>query len=426
MRDNLQDIIGNICMILAMIIVAKTATRKRGFWIRIMFSLGGLSIYRMLFFDVIGQYIANDTFRIYNMAGFILLFILMIVIVLICYKCNIWVALFYANVSYSLQHITQRLYAATTANWSPGVSEAANFLVYVGIVTLSLVLVKVYFSRLQVGKIVVDHKNLVLVSVIMVVSAVVLDITFLHALRIGGETLRLCMRISSILISFLTILLQFSMVVGKRKELELETIKGILSEERQQYYFEKSMIDLLNIKCHDIKHQIAALEPYDQNRILSDTKEAIDLYDSSFHTGNVALDVVLARKSFDCRSKNILITCAANGESLEFIQEVDIYSLFGNILDNAIEAIDKLTDDQDKRIISLYVNKKNNFVNIHSENYFKDKFVIMEGLPKTTKKDTGYHGFGLKSIKMLVEKYGGSLKIGTNEDRFVMDIVFPL
>ncbi len=413
-------------MILAMIIVAKTATRKRGFWIRVLFSLIGISLYRMLFFNVISQYIVDDVYRIYNMAGFILLFLLMIAIVNICYSCNIWVALFCANVSYSLQHITQRLYAATTTNWLPEMPEAANFFVYVAIVSFSLVLVKVYFSRLQVGKIVVDHKSLVLVSVIMVVSAVVLDLIFLYALHTGGEILRLCMRISSILISFLTILLQFSMVAGKRKELELETIKGILAEERQQYYFEKSMIDLLNIKCHDIKHQIAALEPYDQNRILSDTKEAIDIYDSSFRTGNVALDVVLARKSFECRSKNILITCSANGESLEFIQEVDIYSLFGNILDNAIEAIDKLTDDQDKRIISLYVNKKNNFVNIHSENYFEDKFVILEGLPKTTKKGTGYHGFGLKSIKMLVEKYGGSLKIGTNEDRFVMDIVFPL
>ena len=151
----------------------------------------------------------------------------------------------------------------------------------------------------------------------------------------------------------------------------------------------------------------------------------IEAYDSSFRTGNVALDVVLTRENFNCKEKNVKLTCVANGACLNFMSEVDVYSLFGNILDNAIEASEKL-EDPEKRIISLTVSQEGYFVNIHAENYFCDHLTFTDGLPETTKLDTVYHGYGLKSIRMLVQKYEGSLKISTNEDRFVLDILFSV
>ena len=49
-----------------------------------------------------------------------------------------------------------------------------------------------------------------------------------------------------------------------------------------------------------------------------------------------------------------------------------------------------------------------------------------DGLPRTTKPDTVYHGFGLKSIRMLVEQYEGNVKIVTEGNRFILDILFPV
>ena len=151
----------------------------------------------------------------------------------------------------------------------------------------------------------------------------------------------------------------------------------------------------------------------------------MNAYDSSFHTGNIALDVVLTRESFSCGEKNISMTCLADGKCLDFISEVDIYSLFGNILDNAIEATEKVPDPE-KRLLTLDIAQEGYFVHIRVENYFTDKLTFTNGLPDSTKGDSLYHGFGMKSIKMLVQKYGGSLKVYTKGERFVLDIMFSV
>ena len=154
-------------------------------------------------------------------------------------------------------------------------------------------------------------------------------------------------------------------------------------------------------------------------------QSVVDGYDSSFETGNTALDVILTRKNFRCKESGIELTCAVNGESLSFMSEVDVYSLFGNILDNAIEAAEKL-DDKEKRVVSLSLEKRDYFIYVHAENYFSGKLSYSGGVPRTTKNDGGLHGYGIKSIRMLVDKYGGNTKIDTKEDRFLLDLMFPV
>ena len=280
-------------------------------------------------------------------------------------------------------------------------------------------------KKLRLGKIVVDNKYLLAIVLLIIATAVVLDLISLWAVNVSALAMRLCTWVYSTVISSLIFALLISLVSGRRTKMERDTIKSMLKEEREQYYFEKAMIDKVNIACHDLKHQISHGGGDMSDELKDKLREAVDGYDSSFDTGNTALDVILTRKNFRCKDSGIELTCAVNGESLAFMSEVDVYSLFGNILDNAIEAAEKL-EDKDKRVVSLSLEKKDYFIYVHAENYFSGKLTYSGGVPRTTKSDGGLHGYGLKSIRMLVDKYGGSTKIDTKEDRFLLDLMFPV
>src|SRR5699024_8892122 len=102
----------------------------------------------------------------------------------------------------------------------------------------------------------------------------------------------------------------------------------------------------------------------------------------------------------------------------------EIYSLFGNALDNAIEAV--LPLEEDRRTISLFVKRAHNMVSIHIENYFSGERIFSGDLPVTTKADKEYHGYGMLSMKTVVEKYGGTMAVEIRGDVFCLNLLFPL
>ena len=65
-------------------------------------------------------------------------------------------------------------------------------------------------------------------------------------------------------------------------------------------------------------------------------------YDALFSTGNQAIDAILNEKSLYCSQRGIALNCLVDGSAVGHMEYVDIYSLVGNIMDNAIEAVEKL------------------------------------------------------------------------------------
>lgn len=198
----------------------------------------------------------------------------------------------------------------------------------------------------------------------------------------------------------------------------------MLNEQKEQYLFEKQLIDLVNTKAHDLKYQMNDNGMYSQETI-KNTKRLIGDYDASYNTGLSPLDIILTKKSRECNRHQITLTCMVNGECLLFIEEIDLYSLFGNIIDNAIEASRKI-EDKNERSITLTVVKKEGFVLIHESNYYVGKLNMENNIPITTKKNTDYHGYGIKSIKLICDKYEGNFKITLDHNIFNLDIIFPI
>ena len=102
---------------------------------------------------------------------------------------------------------------------------------------------------------------------------------------------------------------------------------------------------------------------------------------------------------------------------------VDLYTLFGNALDNAIEGVRKLPADQ--RCISLLLHKKAGLIFIQFENPYQDDIRMENGIPRTSKHDRNYHGFGIKSIIHTAEKYGGFVTIETEYKIFLLRLTIP-
>ena len=214
-----------------------------------------------------------------------------------------------------------------------------------------------------------------------------------------------------------------------RASMEKEYLERLLHLQEENYRISAESIQLVNQKYHDLKHQISLLRSEvsaaEKLQYLDEMEQEIKSYEAQNKTGNQILDVLLTAKSLQCQNEGISMTCVADGEALSFIKPTDLSVLFGNVLDNAIEGVSAI-EDPEKRLIHLSVAKQRGFVRIREENCFEGNLKIVDGLPATTKKDSRYHGYGIKSIQTIVQKYNGSMTVKSENGWFELRILIPL
>ncbi|WP_026663645.1 ATP-binding protein [Butyrivibrio proteoclasticus] len=211
-------------------------------------------------------------------------------------------------------------------------------------------------------------------------------------------------------------------------EKELRNIHSMLKAQYDKYRNYQSTFEVINMKYHDLKHQIAGLRAEmsddERKKWIDSLEQELESYSPELETGNSVLDTLIAGKMMNCRANNIKITCVADGDILDFMHVADICTIFGNALDNAIESV-TLIDDPEKRLIHLSLSQKKNFVLIQINNYCENTITLKNGYPVTTKADKGNHGFGLKSIRYTVEKYHGTLNFDLNDNWFELKMLIP-
>lgn len=210
---------------------------------------------------------------------------------------------------------------------------------------------------------------------------------------------------------------------------ELEAVQNMLQNQYVQYKQSRESIELINYKYHDLKHQIALLrseeDPKKREEFLNRMEEEIRQYEAQNKTGNKVLDTVLTTKSLYCAKHGITFTCVADGTLLDFMDVMDICSIFGNALDNAIECEVKIPE-KEKRLIHVTVSKQKQFLILRFENYCEETLQYQEGTPVTTKKEKEFHGYGLKSIQYTVNKYEGAVSVNLEDNWFELKVLIPI
>jgi hypothetical protein len=367
--------------------------------------------------------------------GFV--YLLLIFVSWFCCEISPEDAVYCASCAYLVQHLASSAYILLAFNgrvptWSGPLYYAAFCATYV-FVFLTIAKLLPENGRYDVSRLTSATTAIAAVSVTLILSTYVKTSAPLSDDAVAAGDYILLLKGSQIYafaISLVFLVLQVLQRRELRKQKKLEQNLRIWEQRKIQYELSKENIDLINRKVHDLKHQIAALARTEGNDLrkksfAAEVQDMIEVYDTDASTGNEALDTLLMEKGLYCKLHGIEWTCVADGMLLAFMDVVDLYTMMGNALDNAIESAENCDKDTWKTI-SVRIWKKDFFAVVQVENTFAGELQLEDGIPKTTKTDAENHGFGLRSIRTIAEKYDGTMTIKTEDQMFILTVLFPV
>lgn len=157
---------------------------------------------------------------------------------------------------------------------------------------------------------------------------------------------------------------------------------------------------------------------------LDNLEKDLDGIDIAIRTGNVGLDAILSSKVSIARKNNIEVNCTAKVPQDLKVSDVHLCAIVGNLLDNAIEACEKITEGTAPRFIRIYIGlfKSQLYISVSNATCEKHRRRLSELV--TSK--LGEHGFGLRRIDKLAEKYDGYVNRKNEPGIFATEVMLPL
>lgn len=392
--------------------------RRKFFWLRAV--LFGIA------FSVLPDLLPGTYFCPWLTVGgwirlsYLLLFLLSLLGLWLCFKAPFADLLFIATMAYALQNCVYSIAEFVRLSAIPmlpstlirlGVMAAGYFLFYFFIIRKMERQGKVGFKKLPI-------------LIFAVATLVVAYLVNMYMQAFEREVTSA--RLFNIIADLLLLVCLSDLFRNTRLQRDAEITEQLLKLTEQKHRLTQENIEIINRKCHDLKHQLdlygAAPPDADRAEYLQELKNSIKIYDSSIQTGNKALDAVLMEKSLLFNRFSVDFSYIVDGACLSFMKNSDVFTLFGNALDNAFESLQ--AEKPENRAIVLKVNKHGKLVSICLENFCSRELQFEDGLPVSTKQNNGYHGFGMKSIRYVVQKYKGEMLVYKKERRFVLEILF--
>lgn len=349
----------------------------------------------------------------------LLLFAVTVVVMGMCFAPPSSALLFACVSGYAIQHIVTSVPSITLDN------GFLSLLVKVVICAVLYLIVYFIFAR-RMSVMLGEEQGMSLIPSLMLSGAMLFVALFLGILGFlySGESDIMYALFSACQVSFCVALLavQFLILYVMQEKRDAVIAERLHEAEKKQYEAIKNNIDAVNIKFHDIRHRLREVRGEDGKTYLGDIDALISEYDTQVRTGNEALDTILTEKSYICERGKIKFSCLADGALLDGMDAGDLYSLFGNALDNATEYLSDMPEE--KRILKVFVRRYGeNFVSISVKNYYEGG--PLGGDPRTTKKDKAYHGFGIASMRRTAEAYGGTLGLTAEGSTFCVNVLLP-
>ena len=212
------------------------------------------------------------------------------------------------------------------------------------------------------------------------------------------------------------------------REQEQKDKMQIAQLQQQFAYYQERLKDEEKVRFvyHDMKNHLLVLQRQinspETAEMVEKLQSQVAMYEDYEHTGNDILDIILKEKSETAREKHIALSVTADLNGVDFIEPLDISTIFGNRLDNAIEASEKLPEEQ--RAILVKAGKMQNFFSVLIENNCLQDSGNTKS--RTTKTDDFFHGFGISNMRNTAEKYGGQLTTKCESGKFLLKILLPI
>lgn len=420
-------------LIIGFAFFAPMLKRRKYFWARTVICIAVTLLLSLGFYRLLAN--LNFTFLL-NMAQFALI----VVSAFACFRASVTQVCFFAGLALTVQQIAFNVltlfyilafYASGQFPQTSSAMQVVNLLlnfVHIGFAFLAFWL----FTKFVLGRyivseeVVVRNKAVIFINFTLVLSIFVL---FHLAYNIFSVVMP---EDSAVVFLYLYVLITVCCILAvgyfisifkkEQTDLEVETMQRILRENSAQHNIFRENIDIINRKCHDVKFMLSSLSGAGHDSYIEELRRAVDIYEAAPKTGNMVLDVVLSENILRAKEAGVEISCVVDGKLLDFIEEADLYALFGNIIANALEAAVKA--NADRRYIDLSVREiKEGLISITEENGYSGEIKLKDGLPQTSKNDPANHGFGMKSIDYIVKKYEGGLDIQFADNVFKISIV---
>lgn len=314
----------------------------------------------------------------------------------------------------------------TLALLHPGDASISNldWTLFFGFHLLSIVVLALLFT--PKNRLVHNRRTTRNVIILSIATITLVNILICISRVYEGESpmLNIVTKILYVGFSFTILTICAGIFSQSEQEEQIGVLHQLWRQDRAQFESVKANMDVINMKCHDLKHILDRIEDKLTGEEAASLREAIQFYDANIKTGNEVLDVVLCEKAMTCQKSGISFSCMADGEKLDFLTPVQTYTLFGNIIDNAVEAVKPLPLEE--RVISLSCWEEKDSLVVEESNYFSGRLELDHGLPATSKGDSSRHGFGTKSIQYIAAQYGGTMDIKVVDNMFFLTVRFLL
>lgn len=409
--------------------------RRKYFLFRLV---GFFGSFLLLFWGIISllKLMPRNLSDLSSIIYYTLLFLYLLLGIFFCFDVPWSEALFAGMGGYALQHLTFSLvgiFQACMNYYKPGALDALptplfdfliRFLPYMVVSALSYFI----FIRKHINHDFVKRDpRISLLSVFLLATVVVLSIVSQVRIfdRDGSFRIRLCMRCYAILCCVSVLWLQYTVSYNYLAKKDNETMEHLLSQEKKQHELMKENINIISIKCHDLKKQLSILKEnpgtVDKEQI-KEIEDKVYEYEHTVSTGNEILDIILTEENYKCFRNNIRLNMNIASGRMDFMKKSDILSLFSNMIDNAVESIQR--ENETRREISLTILGHDDITIITCANPFSGKIDRRNGIIQTRKRNPLEHGYGLKSIRYIVARYNGSMEIEEGKQEFVLKIYF--
>lgn len=349
---------------------------------------------------------------------------LIIVSFMICYRSSVIIACVNGIFAYAVLHLAYCIFAIVFLNAPYGFLSAWFYCQVPLYITVEVGAYFVFIHKNRNREVTKYNALSLIFAFCILLFCIVLNLV---TVNLPASAHRNLCFVYDIICTVLSLSIIAFMSVRETLSQSLEVMREKWKSRLEYAELSRENIENLNRRCHDLRHQLAAVSSGagTSEAIRGDVEPIISEYDAMPKTGNAALDTIIAEKSFFAAKNSISFTYMCDSECVGFLETLDLFVLLGNAMENAMEYVLKF-DNSERRIVNLSIRERNGIVTIRTDNpcdavQFNSKI----GLPLTTKKDGFAHGIGLKSMKLIAEKYGGTLSAKIEDGLFILIIAFP-
>lgn len=402
---------------------AYSLCKRRYFWAR--FVMGTLAGMLLLYLGIVAAFGDSNPLKVgvWRAVTTFAVYFMLIAICYFVYDESFWTALFVASSGYIAQDIAGTL--KTFFKLVPFVGEMSNHkfgILLVDFISYFVLYALLYFAfrpftrdrEVNFGNVKKTVFSAFVLLFCVGMARLAQDNMDRSSLAVVTES------IYQVLCGVFILLLQFGVMERAKLSRSVDAMRELIHAQHNQFRQSKESLEVVNEKYHDLKGLLESYNGQISKEQMDGLRSKVDKYDIFVDTGNGVLDIVVAEKRAICNQRGIELTTLLNGAGLDFIEELDLYSILSNALNNAIDAVCKLPEGA--RFITLTAACNEGIVTVHVENPYSGDIVMENDLPKS-QREARYHGFGMKSMQRAVKKYGGTIAVKYENGIFNLDII---